>query len=119
MAAVRHAQQQLLLASSEAATAPKFSETATAALTAATAAAAIGGASAGGPVVARTASVVGGGVGLEIEKGPSSAALKLEELKAELQAVTAAKKKVGQCWSNPRITHNTQSKRANDILTTY
>ncbi|CAM9695741.1 unnamed protein product, partial [Ectocarpus sp. 13 AM-2016] len=37
---------------------------------------------------------VGVGVGLKIEKGPSSEALRLEELKAELQATTVAKKEV-------------------------
>lgn len=64
--------------------------------------------SAGGAVMTATASetglsgvvesgaAVGGGLGLEIEKGPSSDALRLEELKAELQAATAAKKKVGR-----------------------
>ncbi|CAM9173166.1 unnamed protein product [Ectocarpus fasciculatus] len=79
--------------------------TATAALTAATAAgvgaaglqAEAAASSAEAVVVAGGASTaipVGVGVGLKIEKGPSSEALRLEELKAELQAATAAKKKV-------------------------
>lgn len=117
VAAARSAEQQLLLASSQAAAAPNAADTATAALTAAAAAAAatIAGSSGGEAETASTASatdlpggvqtgaVVGGGVGLEIEKGSSSDALRLEELKAELQelqvelqAATAAKKKVGR-----------------------
>lgn len=99
MVAARNVDQQLLLASSEAA-AQKGADNGTAALTTTAAAtAAVAGASAGGAVMASAASVtavVGGGVGLEIEKGPSPNALRLEELKAELQAATAAKKKVGR-----------------------
>lgn len=104
MAAARNVQQQLLLVSSEAAT-PKAAATGTATLTAT---AAIAGASTGAAVTASTTSatslsggaetgaVVGGGATLTIGKGQSSDALRLEELKAELQAMTAAKKKVGQ-----------------------
>lgn len=87
-------------------TTPTVATTTTASLTAA-AAAGVGAAglgaeqlaasSAEAAVVAGGASIatpVGVGVGLKIEKGPSSEALRLEELKAELQAATAAKKKV-------------------------
>eukprot|EP00903_Cladosiphon_okamuranus_P011418 g10760.t1 len=96
-ATARKAEQQLLVASSEAVAAQKAADTATAGFTTAATAAAIAGASAGGAVMASAApatAVVGGGVGHEIEEGPSPDALRLEELKAELQAATAAKKKV-------------------------
>lgn len=85
-----------MLASSDAA-ASKAADTGTPVMT--VAAAAIAGASAGGAIMTSAApatAVVGNGAGLVIEKGPSPDALRLEELKAELQAVTAAKKKVGQ-----------------------
>ncbi|CAM9378673.1 unnamed protein product [Ectocarpus sp. 12 AP-2014] len=87
-------------------TTPTVASTATASLAAA-AAAGVGAAgrgaeesaasSAEAAVVAGGVSIatpVGVGVGLNIEKGPSSEALRLEELKAELQATTIAKKKV-------------------------
>lgn len=112
-AAAHSAEKQLLAPSVAAAplvagttTTPTAAATATASLAAA-AAAGVGVAGLGAEesaaslaeaaVVAGGASIatpVGVGVGLKIEKGPSSEALRLEELKAELQATTAAKKKV-------------------------
>lgn len=53
------------------------------------------------PTEEGSSSVVGGGVGLKIEKGPSSETLRLEELKAELRDVAASKKKVS---GNSRLT---------------
>lgn len=109
----RNAEQKLLLASSAAAVPTAAADTGTAALTtaaAAAAAAAVAGTTAGGAVTASVApatATAGGGRGLEIEKGPSPDALRLEELKAELQVATAAKKKVGltsvcsQCATSP------------------
>lgn len=98
--AARNVEQQLLLASSAAAAPKAAADTGTAALTETLAVvAAAAEASAAGAVTASAApatAVAGGGVGLEIEKGPSPDALRLEELKAELQAATAAKKKVGR-----------------------
>ncbi|CAM9333204.1 unnamed protein product, partial [Ectocarpus sp. 12 AP-2014] len=112
--AAAHSTEKQLLAPSVASaplvagttTTPTMASTATASLAAA-AAAGVGAAgrgaeesaasSAEAAVVAGGASIatpVGVGVGLKIEKGPSSEALRLEELKAELQATTVAKKKV-------------------------
>lgn len=97
MDAARSAEQQLLLAISET-PGPNAADSAeTSALTAA-AATAIAASSVGAVVMggADTSATIVGGIGLEIEKGPSPDALKLEELKAELQTVAAAKKKASR-----------------------
>lgn len=104
-AAARNAEQQLLLAASGPPVTSVNTETAitsaaatalTAAAAAATATAAADATGGGAAPIAATKSIVtGSGIGLEIEKGPAADTLRLEELKAELQATTAAKKKVG------------------------
>lgn len=108
-AAALNAERRLLLAAAGAAATPMTTETvvtptAATALTAAgarvTAAAADMTGGRPEPIAvddnaAAAAAAVGGvGVGLKIEKGPAVDTLRLEQLKAELQATTAAKKKV-------------------------